>query len=487
MTRPDLDGVRRRLAACSTVSAAADAVMELCLASGLNLPSIYLERGGRLRCVAQRGYWQVYDGLAPGAGVLGSTLVTGETQVVRETGSRSDFIRAVPGVLAEVAVPIRVDGRTAGVFNVESRTALSVDDVQWVEAVGDAFGQRLGELGGPPPEAPAELLARLGYELACLDDGDEVASHTVAAALTVAGMSGGCLFLGTGGRLTAAHHSGDFGQMLAGLTREQSGQLAEYVCRATSSWADGTGDGDGFEAASFLRENGVGSLVVLALVAKGRREGILVLADAAPHASIEAAIPLLELLASTSTAMVVSARTSAALQVSERDLAHRARHDPLTGVANRSSLLEVMRAAMQDDVVRARLVVLFIDLDDFKDVNDRHGHLIGDQLLVVVADRLRNAARDDDLVARLGGDEFVILCRAVESIEEATAVSERIIGRLGEPFGLGDVAASVTACIGIAAADGFASPEQVLESADRAMYAAKRSGTGTWYLAEAFA
>lgn len=141
--------------------------MELCLASGLNLPSIYLERGGRLRCVAQRGYWQVYDGLAPGAGVLGSTLATGETQVVRETGSRSDFIRAVPGVLAEVAVPIRIDGRTAGVFNVESRTALSVDDVQWVEAVGDAFGQRLGELGGPPPEAPAELLARLGYELAC--------------------------------------------------------------------------------------------------------------------------------------------------------------------------------------------------------------------------------------------------------------------------------------------------------------------------------
>ena len=78
--------MRAGLARAGSVAAAAEQLMEVMVAAGFELPSIYLERGGRLRCTAQRGYWQVYDGLAPGAGVLGSTFAAGATQVVRDLG-----------------------------------------------------------------------------------------------------------------------------------------------------------------------------------------------------------------------------------------------------------------------------------------------------------------------------------------------------------------------------------------------------------------
>jgi diguanylate cyclase (GGDEF)-like protein len=231
----------------------------------------------------------------------------------------------------------------------------------------------------------------------------------------------------------------------------------------------------------------VGSLVVLALMANGRREGVLVLVDEQPRPGIPALIPLMEMLAATSAAMIAAAESKDALQRSERTLAHRARHDSLTGLANRSGLLEVLRDELADDARRAGVAVLFVDLDGFKDVNDRHGHRTGDLLLAAVAERLRHAARASDLVARLGGDEFVVLCTGVADMSEATAVSERIMDRLSSPFRLAEVTGSVTACIGIADATGRGSAEDVIAAADRAMYLAKALGQGRWVLADPLA
>lgn len=275
--------------------------------------------------------------------------------------------------------------------------------------------------------------------------------------------------------------------MLATLGEMDVTQIADYVSRATSSYAAGDGVGDGFEATHVLRDSGVGSLVVLALVAHGRREGVLVLVDEAPRPGIAALIPLLEMLAATSAAMIAAAETRDALQRSERILAHQARHDPLTGLVNRSGLLERMRRELALDERQGGVVVLFVDLDGFKNVNDRHGHRGGDLLLAAVGDRLRNAARDSDVVARIGGDEFVVLCTGVDALDEATAVGERILDRLSAPFRLGEVSASVTACIGIAPAEGRRSAEDVIAAADRAMYAAKSLGQGRWAVADAVA
>jgi diguanylate cyclase (GGDEF)-like protein len=482
--RPAADAVRDLLARTGSLADAAEMLMDVLVSGGFELPSLYLERGGRLRCIAQRGYWQVYDGLAPGAGVLGATFAAGRTQVVRDLGEAAEYIRAVPSVAAEVCVPLRLAGRVVGVLNVESRHEVDDRGVAWVEDMARLLESVAEELGGVPVEEPAELLARLGYELATIADGPELARHTLQAALTVSGMSSAALLLGDGSRRPVAAE-GSLAPLLLDLPVRDAEQLVEYVARATSSYAVGIEAGDGFEATRALRARGVGSLVVLALVGKGRREGVLVLADEHPHPGLERVIPLLEMLAATAAAMLAAASASAALQRSERALAHQATHDPLTGVANRARLLDQIEVHLADSGGPARLVVLFVDLDGFKEVNDRYGHRAGDRLLVAVADRLRHAARGTDLVARLGGDEFVVLCPGVDSVGEATAVGDRILERLATPFQLGEFDVSVTACIGIAPADGHTLPEDLLAAADRAMYAAKRAGAGTWVLAEA--
>jgi diguanylate cyclase (GGDEF)-like protein len=469
--------------AAESVAEAAEAAMDACIAAGYALPSLYLERGGRLRCVAQRGYWQVYDGLAPGAGVLGTAFQRGTTHVVRNPTPEDDFIRAIPSVISEVCVPLVVDGQPAGALNVESRTILDDEDVAWVEGLAAVVSRRFAELGGRPREDPAEMLARFAYELACLDDRDRVMRHTLTAAVSVSGMRGACLFLAHDGEYAAAADSGRLGRKIATLSEPVVRQIADYVSRATSSYAVGNGEGDGFEATHVLRGSGVGSLVVLALVANGRREGVLVLVDEQPRPGIPALIPLMEMLAATSAAMIAAAESKDALQRSERTLAHRARHDSLTGLANRSGLLEVLRDELADDARRAGVAVLFVDLDGFKDVNDRHGHRTGDLLLAAVAERIRHAARDSDLVARLGGDEFVVLCTGVADMSEATAVSERIMERLSSPFRLSEVTGTITACIGIADACGRGSAEDVIAAADGAMYEAKALGQGRWVLA----
>ena len=335
--------------------------MEACLEHGYELPSVYLERGGRLRCVAQRGYWQVYDGLASGAGVLGTTYERGTTQVVGDFGDGVEYIRAIPTVVSEVCVPLMVDGQPAGVLNVESRSCLQDADVAWVEELGVELERRLDELGGRPREEPPEMLARFAYELACLDDRDRAMRHTLTAAVSVSGMRGACLFLAHDGEVAAAADSGRLGRMLATLAEGDVRQLADYVSRATSSYTVGEGQGDGFEATHVLRDSGVGSLVVLALVANGRREGVLVLVDAQPQPGIVALIPLLEMLAATSAAMIAAAETREALQRSQRILGHQARHDALTGLANRSGLLEQLRRELDAEGRRAGVVLLFVD------------------------------------------------------------------------------------------------------------------------------
>ncbi len=493
-TRPEPGELRAHLVAAGDVPAAAERLMDVLVGQGFELPSLYLERGGRLRCIAQRGYWQVYDGLAPGAGVMGTTFAADCTTVVRQTDDVADYIRAIPDAVAEVCVPLRLAGRAVGVLNVESRSPVDDEAVAWIEDVAVEVAESMRELGGPPVEEPAELLARLGSELAALTEASDLARHALAAALTVSGMSSAALFPAPSAGGPGIVHTGPLGPMLGSLPREDVEQLSGYVARATSSYAVGLAEGDGFEATRALRARGVGSLVVLALAAKGRREGILVLVDGDARPAMDQLIPRLEMLAATTAAMLAAASTSAALLRSERALAHQANHDPLTGLANRTKLLDAMATQLADAGGRRRLVVLFVDLDGFKVVNDELGHRAGDRLLVAVADRLRHAARGSDLVARIGGDEFVVLCPGVDSVAEATAVGDRILERLAAPFRLGDTDVSVTACIGIAPAHGRTTATDVLEAADdvlaaadRAMYAAKRAGAGTWVLAEAYA
>jgi diguanylate cyclase (GGDEF)-like protein/PAS domain S-box-containing protein len=161
-------------------------------------------------------------------------------------------------------------------------------------------------------------------------------------------------------------------------------------------------------------------------------------------------------------------------------LAHQAFHDPLTGLANRALFRDRVTHAITLARRQARAVtVLYLDLDDFKQVNDSFGHAEGDRLLTLIAARLQACARSTDTVARLGGDEFAVLVEDADSATSVERLVERIREQMSYPFTLAHGDVSMSASIGSAATlDGGL--DEVLRYADVAMYAAKRSGRGLY-------
>jgi len=168
-----------------------------------------------------------------------------------------------------------------------------------------------------------------------------------------------------------------------------------------------------------------------------------------------------------------------ARKLAEERLQHDALFDKLTGLPNRALLMDRLQHAATRLArnPHACFALLFIDLDDFKMVNDSWGHDVGDQLLVAVAERLQSCLRPDDTLARLGGDEFVILTGDVKVPDDASHVADRILRELRRPFGLAEHDVSITASIGIApGSDNAESCSNLLRNADTAMYRAKRRG-----------
>ena len=166
--------------------------------------------------------------------------------------------------------------------------------------------------------------------------------------------------------------------------------------------------------------------------------------------------------------------------IAERHLRHAAYHDPLTGLANRRRLDSVVEELVLDAESRL-LALLYVDLDGFKDVNDQHGHVVGDTVLAAVGRRISAAVRPADVAVRLGGDEFAVLCQGVDGPGEAAAIAQRVIDAISEPVQAGRVVTSVGASVGIAcAAPSSTSLDELLEIADRALYVAKAAGRGRW-------
>ncbi len=163
----------------------------------------------------------------------------------------------------------------------------------------------------------------------------------------------------------------------------------------------------------------------------------------------------------------------------ELELEHRALHDALTGLANRAVLHDRLSQRLQERHRRGSVVVLFIDLDEFKQVNDRYGHAAGDEVLMQVAERLRGVVRAGDTLARLAGDEFVVVCRDVRDPVEAELLAERVLAAFAAPFTVNMMQLAVHASIGVAAdTAGARDAEALLRDADAAMLQAKHRGRG---------
>jgi diguanylate cyclase (GGDEF)-like protein len=165
----------------------------------------------------------------------------------------------------------------------------------------------------------------------------------------------------------------------------------------------------------------------------------------------------------------------------ETDLRRQAFHDPLTGLANRALLYQRVSSSLGDRAIRSGKVGLcFCDLDGFKMVNDSIGHHAGDELLIVVSERLLAIVRSTDTVARLGGDEFAVLLNGVDSEQMAMRTADRIVAAMREPIEIAGRQIALSVSVGIAFAGSSTSTEQLLSEADVAMYEAKSRGKSRW-------
>ncbi len=160
----------------------------------------------------------------------------------------------------------------------------------------------------------------------------------------------------------------------------------------------------------------------------------------------------------------------------EAELVHRTIHDPLTKLPNREHFLDRLAEARREHELDVGVV--FVDLDNFKDVNDSVGHEAGNELLVAVAARLRSAVRPTDIVARFGGDEFLVLAGMLNDAQDATKLAWRLAHSLRKPFSVAGMDVSITASFGVATSrDPAEADEDLVRKADAAMYTAKQRGS----------
>lgn len=200
---------------------------------------------------------------------------------------------------------------------------------------------------------------------------------------------------------------------------------------------------------------------------------------------IKAACETLEIQVAARTDELKRINTRLEAEIGERrqaesKLNYLAYHDPLTGLANRRCFIERLQETMGETARRdLRLAVLFIDLDQFAQVNDTLGHVVGDELLVAVAARLSEHVRLIDMLARLGGDEFICLMEALRDEEDVAVLAGEIIGAFESPFLIGDHELFLSASVGIALYPGDGeSVVDLMRNADTAMYRAKAAGRG---------
>jgi diguanylate cyclase (GGDEF)-like protein len=420
-----------------------------------------------LRCVAATGSWQVYATIPLGVGVAGRVHRTGRTEVVTDVAADPNYISLGPEVAVEICAPIpNPQGQPAGALNLE--WTRPVDPELWrpvVEELARRIGARVAELGGPPTESASEKLLRHALAFSTARDERELLNDSLLAAREVSGLSTPVVLLPRAGGARAFRdyrYPTPLGDRLAALDREVLGRIAVRARRHGAAYT--LGDPKDFDAHGFelLTSIGVGTMISVP-VGPGRDTtadpasagGVLLVVDERAIRSNPAVANLLELLAA-------HAWTSMDRLETLRQLNEKASSDPLTGLRHYGAFGERLART-----AAARTALLAIDVDQFKQLNDRYGHQAGDRILVDLAHTLQTALRSGDELYRIGGDEFAAVIE-VQREAEALAVAERLVvaaRRLGR-----------TVSVGVALRAPHESAADTLHRADLALYEAKRTG-----------
>ncbi|MGA7989142.1 MAG: EAL domain-containing protein [Candidatus Dormiibacterota bacterium] len=249
--------------------------------------------------------------------------------------------------------------------------------------------------------------------------------------------------------------------------------------------AHGKTDGD---PGGFLQRRGLRDAMAVVLRGENNMVGTMLIANRLGEVTgfDHEDLRLLEMLANQTGVILERGRLQHSLSqltVLQDQLRHEASHDPLTGMANR--LLFGSRVEQALAQTGQHVGVLFIDIDDFKTVNDSLGHAAGDELLRAIADRIGECLRPGDVAARLGGDEFAVLLIGIEEPAMAVRIADRVIDALRERFIIANEEVLTHASIGIATAlDAVRDGQELLQNADLALYTAKSAGKSRWELFE---
>jgi diguanylate cyclase (GGDEF)-like protein len=228
-------------------------------------------------------------------------------------------------------------------------------------------------------------------------------------------------------------------------------------------------------------EAGLRSVASFPLRHVGQPFGVLELYAAEPLHLDPAQLADVQTLVDVAASYVLIAQRRDAVAVTTAELAVAALHDPLTGLPNRRLLADRLEHAMRRALRSGSpFGIIFCDVDGFKGINDRFGHLVGDRVLTEIADRVLGCLRPGDTLARVSGDEFVLLCEELPGLAEVEEVAARAVATLRAPFEVdGDTRLDLRVSFGIAlAGPGHGSAEEALVRADAAMYRAKRLRSG---------
>ena len=259
-----------------------------------------------------------------------------------------------------------------------------------------------------------------------------------------------------------------------------AGGAALAAARQATVIVDGA-EGDAGERAA-LAEAGLGAVVASALRGRDGTTTVLRAGVAAPRSLSVQQVECLELLAGQASVALSNSNLVAQLRDARERLEHQAYHDTLTQLPNRALFHQRLGDALAARPRKSQqTAVLFLDLDRFKEVNDSLGHEMGDELLVVVAKRLRASLRGGTLVARNGGDEFTVLA-TVDSEAKAERMATRICKALAAPVRLAGHEVTVSTSVGIALAETGVESGELLRRADLAMYQAKARGPSRWHV-----
>ncbi|WP_155371699.1 GGDEF domain-containing protein [Catellatospora vulcania] len=458
-------------AGCDSVARACNAAVSVLHGHTGAAVDVLLLSPGQLSVVAFSGAWQAPTAVPSHYGVVGHVLATGRPAAIDDASIAYAGLHAGRPVGSVVCAPLsEPPDLPIGVVNIEFDHVVD-DPATWAEElaeVGRRLRQRIDELGGPPAESRAELLLRHTLGFATAHSGVELAEMACRAAVELTGLGSATVLtrrstppgqprhpLRQSAAFTAAG-TRDLPTEVTELPATVLSALVDAVCRHGASRTLGDPDGEDVRGFEPLVQAGVHTL--LAFPVRGT----------APDPRLEVAMLVLdelEMRVDPGTVTVLELLMANAAECYDRlgtlqQMQALAETDPLTGLRHVGPFTERLAAARA-----GRTALLVIDVDNFKQINDRLGHAAGDKVLVELAAAMRECLRQGDELFRVGGDEFVAVLE-VRDGAEAVRIADRLVAAAR------DNGSAVS--VGVALRRPGESAETTLGRADRAMYTAKQ-------------